>query len=125
MPRAGVGNILLPDTLPIYPLSTLTLLCPVLVTPDPELDPSLAATAGLSSLCIPGLYLLTILTLNRSVERLMRQFSGLTRCVKVTPPDPPGAPRPLIRSRPSLLVILNISRSQAFYIRTVHQASSL
>ena len=122
------------DTLAIYPLVVLFLLIlqtahhfltrrSILVTCDRCIHHWLPPPAD--PLCIPGLYLLTIRTLNRSVERLMRQFSGLTRCVKVTPPDPPGAPRPLIWSRPSLLVILNISRSQAFYIRTVHQASSL
>ena len=121
------------DTLAIYPLVLFLLILQtahhfltrrsVLVTCDRCIHHWLPPPAD--PLCIPGLYLLTIRTLNRSVERLMRQFSGLTRCVKVTPPDPPGAPQPLVWSWPGLLVILNITGSPAFYIRTVHQASTL
>lgn len=97
MPRAlGWETSYSLDTLAIYPLVLFLLILQTaphfLVTSDRCIHHWLPPPAY--PLCIPGLYLLTIRTLNRSVERLMRQFSGLTRCVKVTPPDPPGAPRP-------------------------------
>ena len=117
MPRAlGWETSYSLDTQPIYPLVLFLLILQTaphfLVTSDRCIHHWLPPPAY--PLCIPVLYLLTIRTLNRSVERLMRQFSGLTRCVKVTPPDPPGAPRPPLVHWPGLLVILNITGSRGF-----------
>ena len=109
-PELGWETSYSPDTLAIYPRvlfscslyklrHTFSLSSPVdadrcihhgLPPPASPLPQSWSLLAdrhyGTPCICWPSW------VLNRSVERLMRQFSGLTRCVKVTPPDPAPCP---------------------------------